>query len=229
MHRRVLFILFFLVLSVAAFTQQLAQIGFSGGSQLSHISLLTDREVLIRLSDDGRVIEWGIEVQSLRASNYYAPRLQPYPGRVEYYGSEADSISRGKLKSIGSSVITYYGAWETPEKAGKIRSVGYLQFDYFTHYDNKAFRGRVKSIGNLWLTYYSTFDNEALQGKLKSVGSTQITYYSSFDDKFIRGKIKSIGPVSYTWFTSLDRTGFGGGLKSGPMRQNTGGVVYIIL
>jgi len=215
-------------LSLAARSQQLAQVSFSGGNQLTHFALLTDREVLIRLSPEGRLLEWGIEMQSMRSPNYYAPRLQPYLGRVEYYGNEADSVSRGKIKSIGSSVFTYFGAWETPDRVGKIRSIGSLQLEYFNHYDNRALQGKLKSIGNLWINYYSTFDNEAYQGKLKSVGSTQISYYSSFDDKFIRGKIKSIGGVQYTWYTSLDRAGYGGSLKNGPMRQNTGGVVYVV-
>lgn len=217
-----------LQLCVAGYSQQLSQVGFTGGSNLSHFSLLTDREVLIRMTDDGRITEWGIEEQSIRMRDFYAPRLQPYAGRVEYYGTEADSVSRGKLKSIGSSMITYYGAWEAPEKIGKIRTVGYLQFDYYAQYDNQALRGKIRSIGNLSLDYYSTFDNEAMKGKLKSVGSTLITYYSSFDDKFIRGKIRSIGAVNYSWYTSVENSKYGGGLKSGPWRQNTGGVVYIL-
>ena len=225
--RSILFILF-LHLAATAFSQQLSQVGFSAGSNLSHLSLLTDREVLIRLSDDGRIMEWGIEEQSLRMKDYYAPRLQPYAGRVEYYGTEADSVSRGRLKSIGSSVITYFGAWETADKIGKIRSVGYLQFDYYSHYENITLQGKIKSIGNISLDYYSSFDNESLKGKLKAVGSTQISYYTSFDDRLIRGKIKSIGPVSYYWYTSIERGNYGGGLKSGPWRQNTGGVVYIL-
>lgn len=226
--KQFLSIILLIHLAVNVFSQQLSQVSFSGGSTLAYLSLLTDREVLIRISDDGEVKEWGVEVQSMRSNDYYAPRLQPYPGRVEYYGTESDSVSRGKVKSIGSSVITYFGAFETAEKVGKIRSVGSLFFDYFSHYDNKVLRGKIRNIGSLWLDYYSTFDNEALQGKLKMVGSTLITYFTSFDDKFIRGKIKSIGPVNYSWYTSLDRAGYGGSLKSGPWRQNTGGVIYIV-
>lgn len=209
-------------------SQELAQVTISGGTQLSYFSLLTDREVLIRISEDGKILEWGIEIQSSRINNYYAPRLQPYPGRVEYYGPEADSVERGKVRSIGSSFITYYGIHEVKEKVGKVRSVGRLSFDYYSHFDNKAFQGKVNFIGSSRIDYYSNFENEAFQGKLKSVGSTQLAWYSSFDDKFIRGKIKNIGAVNYTWHTSLDQPGFGGSLKSGPFRQNTAGVVYII-
>lgn len=211
------------------YAQELSQISFSSGSNLSHLSLLTDREVLIRISEDGKILEWGIEVQSFRINDYYAPRLQPYPGRVEYYGPEADSVSRGKVKSIGSAVITYFEAYETAEKIGKVKSVGRLFFDYFGRYDNKVLQNKIKLIGSLSIDYYSTFDDPALQGKLKAAGSTPITYYSSFDYRFIRGKIKSIGSVNYHWYTSLDRQGYGGGLKSGPLRQYTAGVLYILL
>lgn len=223
-----LYSLLFLFSVSNIYSQELAQVTFSAGTQFSYFSLLTDREVLIRISEDGKILEWGIEVQSSRISNYYAPGLQPYPGRVEYYGPEADSVERGKVRSIGSSFITYYGIHEVKEKIGKIRTVGRLSFDYYTHFDNKAFQGKVSFIGNSRVDYYSNFENEAFQGKLKSVGSTQLAWYSSFDDKFIRGKIKSIGAVNYTWYTSLDQPGFGGSLKSGPFRQNTAGVVYII-
>lgn len=215
-------------LVITATAQELSQVKFSGGSDLSFLSLVTDRDVQIRISPEGRLLEWGTEERSIRSNDYYAPRLQPYPGRVEYYGPEADSVSRGKVKSIGSSAITYFQSYETADKIGKIRSVGRLFFEYYSHYDNKVLQGKVRLIGSLSLDYYSTFDDPSIQGKLKSVGSTVISYYSSFDDKFIRGKVKSIGAVSYSWYTSLDRQGFGGALKSGPYRQNTGGVLYIV-
>lgn len=226
--KKILSVFISLVFAKAALSQELAQVSFSGGSSLTYLSLLTDVNVQIRISPDGKILEWGTEEQSMRGGNYFAPKLQPYPGRVDYYGPEADSVSRGKVKSIGSSVITYFDAYETADKVGKIRSVGRLFFEYFSTYDNKLFFGKIKTIGNLSLGYYSAFEDEALRGKLKSVGNTQISYYSSFDDRMIRGKVKSIGGISYTWYTSLDRQGFGGSLKSGPFRQNIGGVVYIV-
>jgi len=217
----------FISLVNTLYSQELSQVCFSGGSTVSYLSLLTDREVQIRISEDGRVLEMGVEVQSFRSSNYYARQLQPYAGRVEFYGADADSVSRGKVRSIGSSFITYYGATEADYKIGKIRTVGSLLFDYFSNFDNRLQQGKIKFIGGLALDYYTTFDNEAFSGKLKSVGSTLITYYSSFDDKLVRGKLKSIGPLSYTWYSSLE-TRYGGGLKSGSFRQNAGNVVYIL-
>mgnify|MGYP003596976193 CR=1 FL=1 len=212
----------------SASSQELAQVSFSNGSAFTCFSLLTDREVLIRISPEGRILEWGIEVQSMYSGNIYAKQLQPFLGRVEYYGPEADSVSRGKLRSIGSSVITYYQGFESPELVGKIRTIGKLIFDYYGRYDQKMVQGKIRFIGNAAIEYYQGFDDPQLQGNLKTVGSTGIRYYSSFDDKAIRGKIKSIGNIQYSWYTSLDRPGYGGNLKSGPLRQNTGGVVYII-
>lgn len=216
-----------LLASLRIYSQELAQISFSNASSLSYFSFLANEDVLIRVSVDGNIIEWGIEVQSFRSNEYYAPRLQPYMGRVEYYGQEADSVFRGKVRSIGTALITYYGAYETADKAGKIRTIGAMVFDYFDQYADKAIRGKMKFAGRLPLEYYSSFEEELQRGKLKSISNTAITYYSSFDDKLIRGKIKSIGPINYTWYTSLE-IGRGGGLKNGKYRQNIGGITYIL-
>ena len=215
-------------LGMAAGAQQLAQVNFSGASHFSYFSFVTDRNILIRISDDGRILEFGTEEQSLRNSNYYSPNLQPYPGRVAFYGPESDSAARGKVKSIGSAEISYYGTGSMPFKMGKIRSVGSQQFDYFADFDNKALQGKVKSMGMISIDYYSSYENEAYKGKLKLVGNSAITYYSSFDDKFIRGKIKSIGGFNFSWYTSFDIPGYGGGLKSGLMRQTVNSVMYVL-
>ena len=218
----------FLILALCSYSQYLSQVTFSGGANLSSIAFMTDQNILIRISIDGKVMEWGTEVQSDRNNNYYAPRLQPYMGRIDYYGLEADSILRGKVKSIGTCLLTYYGQYDMEIKIGKLKSVGNLMLDYYTHYDNADFKGKLRFIGSSVLEYYSSFENEAFRGKLKTLGSSAITYYSSFDDKLIRGKIKSIGTVSYQWYTSLDKIGFGGGLKTGSFRQNISGVIYIV-
>jgi len=208
--------------------QELAQVTFSGGTTFSYFSMITDRTVLIRISDQGSILEWGTEESSFRNSNYYSPKLQPYPGRVEYYAKDADSLSRSKVKSIGSAVITYYDYYEAEERKGKIRSIGHQFFDYYNNFYDKMLRGRIKSIGNSMIDYYPSFENEALRGKPKTIGSTAITYYSSFDDRLIRGKVKSIGTQQYQWYTSVDRVGYRGALKNGAFRLNIGGVTYIL-
>jgi hypothetical protein len=214
----------FLFLTTCIHSQQLGQVTFTGGANLSYISFLTDQDVLIRITEDGKIIEWGIEWLSDRY-DYYAPRLQPFMGRVEYYGLESDSAFRGKVKSIGTCVLTYYGSYEMDNKVGKLKTVGTLILDYYSNFENITLKGKLRFVGNLILEYYSSFVDESFRGKLRSIGNTPITYYSSFEDKFIKGKIKSIGSVAYTWYSSFDLRG---GLKTGLYRQNIGGVTYIL-
>jgi hypothetical protein len=217
-------VLFF---AVSGHTQQFNQITFSGASTLSWFSFLTDQGILIRISEEGKVLEWGTELPSERSSNYFAPKLQPYMGRITYYGTEVDSLNRGKIKSVGTCVFTYYGAYEVEEKKGKLKAVGRLNLDYFTHFENLTLKGKLRYIGAVQLDYYAMTDNDAVRGKLKNVGGTAIMYNSTFDDKAIQGKVKSIGAVSYVWATSQDIR-YSGSLKSGSYRQNINGITYIL-
>lgn len=216
-----------LLFSIWTYSQQLSQVTFSGGATLSYFTFITDQDVLIRISEDGKLMEWGTELRSERNNNYYAPRLQPFPGRVDYYGTEADTVIRGKVKSIGTCMLTYYGAYENDAKPGKLKSIGAVGLDYYTRFENAAFKGKLRFAGNLVLEYYPSLENEAFRGKLKAVGNTRIVYHSTFDDKLIQGKVKSIGMVAYNWGTSLDAR-YKGSLKSGLYRQNINGVTYIL-
>ena len=225
---------FFISISVLFFitpfcySQQLSQVSFLDGANLSFFSVRTGQDVLIRISEDGKLLEWGTEVQSDRY-NYYAPRLQPFYARTEYFAPDSDSAYKDKVKSIGTCFITYYGAYEEEYKRGKVKSMGTLQFDYYSKYDEKSLQGKLKFIGTLVLEYYRSYENEAFRGKLKSIGNTSITYYSAFDDKYNSGKIKSVGPVPYVWYSPLNSgTYMGSGLKSNNYRQNISGVTYIL-
>jgi hypothetical protein len=209
------------------YSQQLRQVNFSGGAKLSFFSFLVDNDVLIRINEDGKLLEWGIE-PVVQRFNYFLPKLQPYMGRVDYYGMEADSVSRGKVKSIGTCILTYYGRYETDEKIGKLRSVGSVLLDYYNNFDNKALKGKIRFLGSQVLEYYSSLEDESFRGKIKAIGNTEITYYSIFDDKLNKGKIKSIGSAVYTWYSLFDRSEYRGGLKSGSYRQTIGGVTYIL-
>ncbi len=217
----------FLLFGICADSQQLSQVTFSGGATFSYFTFITDQDVLVRVSDDGKLLEWGSEIRSERNYNYYAPRLQPFMGRVDYYGPEADTVFRGKVKSIGTCMLTYYGAYEKDEKPGKLKSIGTVGLDYYTRFENAAFKGKLRFAGDLVLEYYPSIENEAIRGKLKSVGNTRIVYHSTFDDKLIQGKVKSIGTVVYNWGTSLDAR-FKGSLKTGLHRQNINGITYIL-
>ena len=216
-----------LLFSSCIFAQRLSQVSLAGTAGPSYFSLLVDQDVLIRITPDGKIIDYGTELLSQRY-NYYAPKLQPYLGRVEYYGPESDSAFRGKVKSIGTATITYYGHYETDTKVGKLKSVGTLTLDYYTNFDNIAFRGKLRFLGSLILEYYSSLEDETLRGRLKAVGNTPIKYYSSFDDKYLRGKIKSIGTLVLEYYSSMDRIELRGSLKSGLYRPNIGGVTYVL-
>lgn len=218
-------ILLLLLLAFGTYAQQLGQVNFKDNGALSHFTIITDQDVLIRLSPDGKVLEWGTEVLADRG-NYYAPRLQPFMGRVEYYGAESDSIFRGKVKSIGTCYLTYYGAQEEDLKRGKVKSMGMTLFDYYSRFDEKALQGKVRWIGSLALDYYRSYENEALRGKLKSIGNIPVTYYTVFDDRFNAGKLKSIGSIAYNWYSEYDRAR--GALKSNSYRQSIGGIMMVL-
>lgn len=218
-------IAFLLLCTLHASAQQLGQVTFRNGSELSHFSVLTDQGILIRISPDGKVLEWGTEVRSDYA-NYYAPELQPFMGRVEYYGAESDSIFRGKVKSIGTAFLTYYGAYEEEPKRGKLKSIGMLQFDYYSRFDEKALQGKLRWIGNLALDYYRSYEDEAVRGKLRSIGNMPVTYYTAFDDKYNAGKLKGIGSVAYSWYSQYDQAR--GALKSNSYRQTIGGIMIVV-
>lgn len=228
MKKKWAFIFLGLIVTLAGKAQQLSQVNFSGGSSFSYFTFIIDGNLHIRISEDGRVIEWGTEQQSLRNINYYSPQLQPYPGRLAYYGKDADSMAVGKVKTIGSAEISYYGKGELPYKIGKIRSINSQRFDYFSNFDNKSLAGKIKTMGIVSVDYFSSYENEAYAGKLKLVGGSPISYYSSFDDKYIKGKLKSIGSNNFVWYTSFDLPGYGGGLKSGLLRQSINSIVYVI-
>jgi hypothetical protein len=223
--RKSLAILSLLILAIGTKAQKLSQVSFQNGANLSYFSFLVDQDVLIRVSVDGKIVEWGTELLSDRG-NFYAPKLQPYMGRVEYYGPETDSVFRGKVKSIGTCYITYYGGYEEAGKRGKIKSLGTLAFDYYSVYDDKSLNGKIKLLGNLPLEFYRPYENEAYRGKLKSIGSLAITYYSVFDDKYNAGKLKTVGSLSYAWYSEYDRAK--GALRSNNYRALVDGITIVL-
>jgi hypothetical protein len=225
MNRIAIFISF-LFFAAGTYSQELNQVTFSGGTTLSSFSFRTDQEILIRISDDGKVLEWGTDPGPGRF--YYDPRkLQTYLGRVDYFGQEYDSVFRGKVKSIGTCTFTYYDRYETASKIGKLKSIGRVAVDYYDNYEDAAYKGKIKFAGSVLFSFYSSYENEAIRGKLKSVNNTALTYYSTFDDKALTGKIKSIGSFEYTWYSSYDR--YRGSLKSGAVTQLINGVTYAVM
>jgi hypothetical protein len=224
--KKLLTILPLLLLTIGVYAQTLSQVTLSQAGSFAYFTFLSDRDIQIRISAEGQILEFGTEAPTGNNNNYYAPRLLPYTGRVEYYGNEADSAFRGKIRVIGSTAITYYGGYEVAYKKGKIKTIGSQLLDYYSNTDNAVLQGKLRSIGRANVEFYSSFDDEALRGKLKSLDYTPIAYYTSFDDKLIRGKIKSIGSANYSWYSSYDQQGLRGSLKSGAPRQTINGITY---
>ena len=216
-----------LIAGLSAHSQQLGQVLFSNGENLNAFSFVTDQGIIIRISDEGKLLKWGTEADN-RRYNYVPGQLDEYMGRVDYYGTEADSISRGKVKSIGTCMFSYYGAYEQENKIGKLKSIGAVQLDYYNSYDNVAYKGKLKLANSMMFTYYNSFDNEAVRGKLKSVNNTPIVYFSSFDDKTIKGKVKTIGSYSFNWYGAYDRREYQGNIKNGSYSQYINGITYIL-
>ncbi|HSK11924.1 MAG TPA: hypothetical protein VK907_01860 [Phnomibacter sp.] len=226
--RKLFFGAILLVIAGVAISQDLSQVTIQGGKSFRHFGIAIDRQVLLRISDDGKILEYGMEERSLRNPNFFSPKLQPFLGRVDKYDNHIDSMIQGKVRSIGTANITYYPSNEDESRRGKIRTIGTLMLDYYDYRSNEAQKGKLKQIGRNMIDYYAPFENEAIKGKLKTVGPTNITYYTSFDDKAIAGKVKTIGANNYTWFTSTEQQRMGGALKSGQQRAVANQVTYII-
>lgn len=223
---RISLLLSLLFFATGTYSQELTHVTFSGGSTLSSFSFRTDQEIILRISEEGKLLEWGMDPGPGRY--YYDPRkLQPYLGRVEYYGQEYDSVFRGKIRSIGTCTFTYYDKYETASKIGKLKTIGRIAVDYYDNYEDAAFKGKLKFAGSVLFSYYSSFENEAFRGKIRSVNTSSITYYSTFDDKAFSGRIRSIGSYQYSWYASYDR--YHGGLKYGNVYQEINAVTYSIM
>lgn len=211
--------------TVISFSQSLSHVTLSGATSLSSFSFLTDQQAIISVTPDGRLLEWGVEMQPGRIG-YYQGKLDPYMGRVDYNSVDADEALRGKVKSIGSCNITYFTSSMPEAKRGKVKTIGAVALDYYMDYDNESYKGKLKSAGYLSIGYYASYDNEYFRGKLKMVGNTTLTYYSIFDDKLNKGKIKSIGTSIYSWYNEFDRKEYQGAMKSGAAIQKVNGVTY---
>lgn len=209
--------------------QKIAQITMENRNHSSSTTIvfLVDETVLVNMTKDGKIIDWGIEYTTLQTS-VYPGKLQKYMGREEYYSSMVDSAYRGKIKYIGRTLITYYSSDENEMFKGKVKTIGSLFLDYYAAYDNPTYKGNLKNAGGTAFTYYGSFDDETYRGKLKAVGGTTLTYYGLVDDKAYRGKIKNLDRSLFTYYSSYDTPGYGGVIKTGfPILYNRGIKFYI--
>ena len=134
------------------FAQKLAQIAIDNRSNSAMISFLVDETVLVNMSKDGNIIDWGIEYNTVR-NGMYPGRLLKYMGREEYYSSSDNEAYRGKVKYIGRTLITYYSSYENEEFRGRVKTIGPNFLDYYASYENNAFKGNLKNAGAISFTY----------------------------------------------------------------------------
>jgi len=226
--KKIYFIIVLSVLFCHSYSQQLRQVTFTENFDLAWFSLVTNQNILIRISSDGQIMEAGTEESALYNRNYFAQKLRPYQGNIAYHDGRSDSAFKGKIKNIGTCYFTYYPSSDYPEKAGKIKSAGNLFFDYYRSYEDASIGGRVKNIGGNAIAYFTSLEDEALKGKLKIVGTTPITYYSSFDNVLLKGKLKSIGTYHCEWNTVYSGGQAFVNLKSGYQRQLINGITYVL-
>lgn len=209
-----------------AFAQNLAQITIGNRGNQDIITFLVDETVVVNMTKDGKIIDWGIEFTYQRTGIY--PRLEKYMGKEEYYPSADNEAYRGKVKYIGRTLFTYYTSSDNEALKGKVKTIGTNIVDYYRDYDNAAFKGNLKNAGPVTFTYYSSFDDESYKGKIKSVGSTNLAYYGSIDDKAYRGKVKNVDRHLFTYYSSYDRKEYSGMMKTGSQILSSGGLKFII-
>ena len=134
------------LLATLAFAQKIAHIVLPNNSISNTITFLVDETVLVNITPDGKIIDWGIENNMWRQFNYsYPPRLEKYMGKEEYYPAIANDGSRGKVKYIGRTGFTYYSSAENERWTGKIKSIGGQSFEYYSSYDRREFSGSLKT------------------------------------------------------------------------------------
>jgi hypothetical protein len=226
--KRLIFSLAATLFLVPAFAQSINKITIGQSGDIESIGFEVDNDVILNISPDGNIINWGWDVYKNRGGENYEGKLQPYVGRVEYYGDNDNEAFRGKIRSIGRSTITWYASYEGDAFKGKIKSIGSSAIQYNDSYVDEAFRGKIKSIGGNAVTWYASYNNEAYRGKIQSLGSTQFSYYSSADDQAYKGRLKNLGGTSFTYYSSLDRVEYRGRIKTGTQIQVINGIKYFV-
>jgi hypothetical protein len=211
------------------FAQRVQRVTVGGNGAQLNFGLLLPQNVVVNIDQNGTLGEWGVDRYADRQMNNSTQRrLDKFEGRTDNYKPTEDSAFQGKLKMIGSALITYYASTDKPHLIGKIKSIGSVKFDYYSNYDDPMSQGRLKLIGSNNITYYGSFENNAIKGKVKSIGGTAFTYFGPLEDKAIAGKIKSMGSSNFTYYDSREKTYGPGNIKSGSYFQNLGGLLYFI-
>lgn len=211
-----------------SFSQNLSRVTISESGSIEKLSFGLKENVLLNISKDGNIIDWGIERYAGQSFERNPGRLDPYQGRVEYYNESENEAFRGKVKSIGGTIITYYASFDQETMAGKVKSIGPNKFEYYQKFENDAFKGNIKTAGTTNFTWYSSYDNAAFSGKPKSIGQSALSYYTNMDDAAFRGKIKNIGGTNFTYYSSSDQRELRGRMRMGTNLQVINGIKFQI-
>jgi hypothetical protein len=214
-----------LVFCTTVFSQRISKITITGTGTVNDIVIGLDENVQVYITKDGQISKWGFD-KFIGYQENYNDQLEPYVGRVEYYGQNDDEALRGKVKYIGKTLVSFYPSYEIESLRGKLKSIGSVTMDYYQAFDDKAMAGSLKSIGGQNVAWYPSYENEALRGKLKMLGATSLVYYGSFEDKAFRGKIKSIGSFGFTYYSSFEQ--YSGSMKSGSTIVNANGIKFYV-
>ncbi len=223
--KKVLCIVFALLIYSAGFSQAIRKVTINYAGAVQNISVLVDGSVIINFTTDGKIMDWGIENNSVYN---YQEKIDKYMGRVDYYTANDNPAYTGKVKYIGRTLITYYTSSENESWQGKLKSIGMMLFNYYDVYDDEIFRDKIKNAGAYSFSWFGSIDNEGYRGKLKTLGSTAFTYFASYDDKAFKGKIKSIGSNGFTYYSSYDKPGYSGAMKTGNRITYMNGIRYLV-
>ena len=83
--KKLFLFLVIIIISVNLFSQRLNKITISGNGTSNVYSFLLNENVILNISQDGAITEWGVDKYAGRPIDYIQRKLEAYGGRVEYY------------------------------------------------------------------------------------------------------------------------------------------------
>ena len=108
-----LFYLIVLTLLVEnGFSQKLNKVTISNNGKNVVITMLLDQNVVLNISQDGTIVDWGVDKYVDRRADYYERSLEKFEGRVENYKDNDNEAYKGKIKFIGGVQIKYFDSYE---------------------------------------------------------------------------------------------------------------------
>ena len=135
----------------------------------------------VKISYDGRIestsASGGKRVGDRVSLDGYCELVVEIPGGpISYYdNSHYDTLSRGKIKSIGSTQIKYFDELCADFCKSKVEKIGDIDVWYYDREAGPASRGKIKYINDILVEYYDSSFPPYKAGKPKQVGNVAIT------------------------------------------------------